>query len=558
MGSAEQNGKPASFLPTREEYLAAALNAVDISIFAIRLDTGTITACNQKLCAELEKQEDEIENHHYSDIFWNEFCKKLEKLLNKCTFEKPTTCIYYWAQRLQWVQISVKKVAAPGGISLAIVSLANITDIGRSEYEHHRLAFYDQLLSIPNERQLEQDVASLEEYESAALLHFEINHFYAINDVYGADSGDFLLEQVRDWLLATSAENSRLYRINYDEFSILIQDIDLERAQQRARQILHRFTQPWQSAQRLLDLYCTISLGIIYGPYLEGDIHNLLFRTISGNTKPGSFTLYSADMDREYKQKLLMRQALINCLLENMKGFSVAYQPIVHAGNGSWAGLEALCRWVSPEFGPISPTVFIPELEQLGLIDQLDTWVTRTAVRQCTEWGLSGKNFFLDVNFSPLQMVNHWFASSLQSLLEEYSFPANKLYLEITESNRFDFSDENLAVLGTLQNLGVHISLDDFGTGYSTFQTLMRLPAQVLKTEKSFIENLENDTYRQHLVRMMVTLAHTASMKIICEGVETDAQRQLLVSYGADFFQGYLFSRPLNEAQLVQNLYRFQ
>lgn len=298
-------------------------------------------------------------------------------------------------------------------------------------------------------------------------------------------------------------------------------------------------------------------MSIVYGPYVGGDVRNRLSRTVIGAGKVGIYTVYDAKMDQRIKRDLLMRQTLVNCLQNNMQGFSIHYQPIVNPYTGYWIGAEALCRWSHPLFGRVPPSVFVAQLEQLNLIDQLDQWVLKTAVAQCHKWGLDKCDFILDVNVSPVQMMSEGYITDLMCLLEKNNYPGKKLCLEITESSRFKYSDCNLTTLERLRSYGVSVSLDDFGTGYSGFENLVKIPANRIKTEKSFIDSLESDPYQQYLLRMMVDLAHTAGMEVITEGVETEGQKELLMMYGVDFFQGYLYSRPLTIAQMNKNLNQF-
>lgn len=540
------------------KFLFPTLDYVDIASFAVNTESGLILCCNQRLCSDLRKTREEITGHTYEEVFWEDFSTRLRLLMEKSTFSGPVSEVYYWTWRMLWGQLTIRKVKTFENSVIALVTITDITEIGRSEYEYRRMAFYDQQLDLPNGRQLELDAAALANQDDVALIHFDINFLAGINDVYGWGTGDFLLTQIRNWLAtATMPGDSGLYRVNEDTFAILARHISLPEAKKLARQILRRFTKPWQSLNNLPNLYCNITVGVIYGHYVGADAKNQLFRMMERNVYPGDYMVYDATMDARHKKRILLRQTLINCMQQNMEGFSVVFQPIVDAKTENWVGAEALCRWNAPGLGHISPLIFIEELEQLGLITQLDTWVMETAVRQCAEWGLGGKNFFLDVNLSPVQILNKQFLEDLQNLLKVYHFPNEKLCLEITESKKFNFSPANVALLNRLRATGIRISLDDFGTGYSSFQNLRLLPAYVLKTEKAFIDNLEKDSYLQYLLSTMVNLAHAADMKIICEGVEMPHQQEILKGFGADYFQGYLFSRPLSVEKMRKKLARF-
>lgn len=535
------------------------LNAADVAIFTVNLNDGLIQYCNQKMCEDLRMKQEEIINQNYKDVFWADLMTRLEHLMAQSSTEKAVTGVYYWKKRIMWVLIAMRTVQQEGNAPVAVVTVTNVTSLSMPENDFEKVAYYDPQMGIANGRQLEKDVAELDDHTDVALVHFDIDKFSTVNEVYGWDTGDYVLEQIRDWIMETAKAGNRLYRMSEDEFAILIRHTTLANAKRRARQILARFKQGWRVApDDSRELYCNITMSVVYGKYVEGDVRNTLSRTVIGAGKSGGFTLYDAKMDQRIQHIFLIRQTLVNSLQNQMQGFSIQYQPIVNPYTGNWVGAEALSRWGHPQVGRVSPVLFINQLEQLGLIEQLDNWVLETAVKQCTEWGLDKKEFMLDVNMSPLQGVSENYVAKLMKMLDKYKYPRNKLCLEITESNKFKFTEHNMETFRRLRGLGVCIALDDFGTGYSNFENLMRMPAYLLKTEKSFIDSLESDPYQQYLLRMMVELAHTAGLKVVSEGVETEGQKRLLMDYGVDYLQGYLFSKPLTVAQMGKCLHHFK
>ncbi|MDL2324912.1 EAL domain-containing protein [Ruminococcaceae bacterium OttesenSCG-928-A16] len=543
----------------QKDYSKATLSALDVSVFTVELATKTIVSVNKRMCEDIEKSAEELLGQPYNLVLWDEFTAVLDELIARAEFGRPRNSTYYWPLRAQWGQVGVRKIQHPTLGSLAVISVTNVTKVSRMEQEYRRMAFFDQQLDIPNGLQLEHDVDMLKSVERVALVHFDIDRFSTINDVYGWDTGDFLLLQIRDWMLKTAVPGCKLYRVSEDEFAMMIVDVSLEDAKKRAQQVLKRFTKPWEAfRQNGLPLYCTITIGVVYGKYLRGDIRNQLFRTINAAGKTGGVFLYDEKMDRLYKEKLLLRQNLINSVQQNMLGFSLRYQPIIDAKTLRWSGVETLCRWNAPNGTAVSPTLFIKELEQLGLIPQLDNWVLETALRECQAHGLGNEDFILDVNLSSLHLLDDAYVKNLLNTLKRYNLPCHKLSLEITESSRFNFSSGSMQYLQKLADEGVNIALDDFGTGYSSFDNLMKLPASTLKTEQSFIENLETDPYLQYLLQAMINIAHTAKMAVIAEGVETEGQKELLTSYGVDCMQGYLFGKPMQISELAKHLPKFR
>ena len=421
------------------------------------------------------------------------------------------------------------------------------------------MIYFDHLLGMPNGMKLEEDINELASVETVALVYFEIERLEEINDLYGWENGDNLLKQIRDWLYISETRRAQFYRVN-NGFAMLGRKTSMKDAQKRAKEIQDRFSQPWilPTADNDLQLYCTIKLGIVYGKYIRNEMRNLVLRTIrlAENTKAG-YAVYDEQADRQAKRALMIRNTLINCVRNDMQGFEVHYQPIVEIRSQRWIALEALCRWTTPEGEKISPVEFIRLAEQLNLIHQVDAWVRKTAMHTCVALKLDKKDFVLDINFSPMQQIDDTFIDGLLCTLDETAFPPQKLNLEITESAKMVFDESNLNGLNRLQQNGIILSLDDFGTGYSSFANLIKMPAKVLKTEKMFLDDIEKDPYRQHLLNMLAELAHYHEMHLVAEGVETIEQYELLKKYAVDCAQGYLFSTPLPYEQLRQQIDRF-
>lgn len=536
------------------------MDTMNVAAAVIARNDGVIWYVNNRSCIDLHMTGSQIVGKSFYQIYWPDFCLMLESLFSMALDGNVHTQIHYWAERNFWGQASVCSFDwnAPGDTFLLTVT--NITEISKSEYEYKRLAYYDTQLDLPNARKLEVDLRELNNYNQVALLHFSVEHYYSINNLYGLDTGDYLLQQVRNWLEETALPNSQLYRTHDAAFAILLRNAEPDEAKQWAETILERFRHHWElpPGDHSLPLYCTIKLGVVLGKNLDKDVRNLLYRTVVAPINHGSYVLYNADLEQRINNRLQLRQHLVNCVQDNMRGFEVYYQPILEAEQSRWAGAEALCRWTTPEGKVIPPSVFIDEAEQMGLITQIDDWVMETALADCKHWNLTDKDFFIDINVSPLRRVDERFVLQLLKLIRRCELPEGMVNLEITETAKFNFSTENMRHWERLTDAGVVIGLDDFGTGYSSFNNLVHIPAKLLKTEKCFIDELETDKYLQYLVKHTIQLAHTAGMRIISEGVETEGQKRLLQSFGVDFMQGFLFSQPLPAKEFARQLHRYK
>lgn len=533
---------------------------LEIGVMILDRNNGKFLFVDRRTSEDIGREQENICGKHYRQIFLPEFAATFEHLISDCEDGNEHTIIYYWAEKNIWEQISARQIQWETSPAL-LLSFTNVSEIARLEYHFENIAYFDNLLKLPNGKKLEEDINELASVEAVTLIYFQIERFDDINNLYGWDIGDYLLQQVRDWLLASETRRAQLYRIS-NGFALLGRGVTLESAEDRAREIVERFRQPWlvPAAGSDHSLYCTVKLGIVYGKYIKNEMRNLLLRTIQAadqTIEPG-YAIYDEKTDKKVTTTLQLQEMFIACLQNNMQGFSVYYQPIVETKTQRWTAVEALCRWTTPDGRNMPPSRFIPFAEQLGLIEQLDAWVCKTAMSQCVLLGLDKKDFRLDVNFSPTRKVGEKFVQNLLRTLKETGFPAGKLTLEITESAKMSFNEENLNGLRNLRKHGIALSLDDFGTGYSSMENLINISASILKTEKIFLDDILNDNYRQYLLRMLVNLAHYLDMQLIAEGVETMEQYALLQDYNVDYLQGFLFSPPLPLEQLEREIWRFQ
>ena len=540
------------------EILESMFHNLNVAVMAIDIIDGRMLYFNEKVCTDMEFEADNLSGKKYKEIFTPDFKKSYEQLKKECRDGEIHTIVYYWSNKSIWEQVSAKMFKWSGGTDVILMTITNITDVARAEYEYKQLAYYDSLTGLPNGKKLEEDINDLVNVETVVMIYFQIEGFYEINDLYGFDAGDSLLLQVRDWLLFSETKDAQLYR-GSEGIVVLGHKVTMDNAIERAEKIVDRFNQPWvlYINGNNYSVYCHVRVGIVYGKYVKNEMRTLLLRSLRAPVTPGGYSIYDEEEDKKAKEELTLRQTFINCVYNNMEGFRVYYQPIVDGTTEKWVGAEALCRWRTPDGIDIPPLDFIHHAEKLKLISKLDNWVRERSMNDCMIWGMNTKNFFLDVNFSPNEVIDDIFIDRLMINLKKTGYPAIKLTMEITESAKMKFDEVNLAGLRKLKEKGIIFSLDDFGTGYSSFENLIKIPASNLKTEKVFLENIENNKYKQYLLKMLIELAHHLNMKIICEGVETEGQKKLLKEYGVDCMQGYLFSKPMNREKFEQEIWRY-
>ncbi|MDL2248070.1 EAL domain-containing protein [Tyzzerella sp. OttesenSCG-928-J15] len=474
--------------------------------------------------------------------------------------------VYEWERYAphygKWFRFNAQDIVWLDGSNAVMLSFLDISSSKRLEMSLSQLAFYDADTGLYNSVKLAHDASDTKNFVDCSYVFFDILSLRKINDAYGRRVGDGIIIGFIEWIKSADFGQEAFYRIDGDSFCLSFKGGAYAKAERVARIIYERCEEPWDLDlfDESYHIFCNITIGVIYGAELTENENfiSLMERTLEVAKENGTVAVFNVEMNSEFKKHLMLEVSLKNCVKQNMQGFMVYYQPIANPTTGIWAGVEALCRWISPEFGYVPPDIFITEAEQLGLMDAIGSWVMETAIRDCKTWGLDkNEGFFLDVNISALQLIDGNLESRIDELLEKYDYPGAKLSLEITESMEFHITEPIIQVINKLRAKGLQVALDDFGTGYSSFNVLKSLPVTLLKTEKVFMENIENDSYLQYLLYLMIELAHAADMKLIAEGVENEEQMRFLMRNGVDYMQGYLFAKPLSPVELERNLINF-
>lgn len=409
--------------------------------------------------------------------------------------------------------------------------------------------------------QLEADIGAMDFTSgSVHFMCYDIDALRQINYAYGRKVGDALLGHIARWIRATYP--GVLYRVEGDMFCCLLRGYTHEKIMEFAQDAFLQTQNIWtlDFGGQKMELCATASFCVIEADesVISQNLIDLFERTLSIAKYRQSVSVYNPETDRTACRHFRLRMDLKNHVLLHMRGFSLHYQPIVDPVHGVWKGLEALCRWSSSVFGPVPPNVFIPELEQMGLMPPFGLWVLETAISEAVELQLDQiEDFFLSVNVSCSQVAQYDFCDRLVAIIEKYKFPFYKLNLEITESCEFTFNEQMKETIQTLRELGISMALDDFGTGYSNLSNLKKLPATYIKTDRDFISQIESDRFVSYLLYVVSAAAHVNGMRLIAEGIETKEQLQLVMMNGADLVQGYLFSKPVPLGEIKKRIHYF-
>ena len=459
----------------------------------------------------------------------------------------------------EWLSIS-----APGfGQELAKQYVASFFDITANkayQAEISQMAYFDPLTELTNRRLLSDRLcqtlaAASRSRLHGAVLYIDLDNFKALNDSHGHEAGDQLLKQVAKRLRVLVREGDSVARMGGDEFVVLLDGLAAD-AVESARQarhigekILHELAQPYQLGD--LGFLCTASIGI--SMLLEQESGTDLLQqadlAMYQAKKAGRNTLrfFSTAMQQAVSAHATMEQDLRNAL--RLGQFELHFQPQVNAADRI-VGAEALLRWQHHQRGAVAPGEFIPLAEESALILPIGHWVLETACAQLKRWegNASTHHLQLAVNVSARQFRQDDFVAQVQELINTSAINPARLKLEITESMVLDL-DDTVTKMRALRLLGVHFSMDDFGTGYSSLSSLTRLPLDQLKIDRSFVRNMGHSHPEAIVVQTIIGMGNSLGMEVIAEGVETQAQRALLMQNGCLCYQGYLFSPAVPVAQ---------
>ena len=458
----------------------------------------------------------------------------------------------------EWLTINA--VHGPDGeLQNYVAACMDITRTKQSEMELERLAHHDALTGLPNRLLLMSTlehaiVRSQRNHIRGAVLMLDLDRFKNVNDSLGHPAGDQLLQEVAQRLSARLRGVDTVARLGGDEFVVLLEELaEPQDAAHVAQALIEACSVPF-----ILDggekVYVGASVGIslfpddsIVGDRLIQQADAALYSAKGAGR--GTYRFFTGAFTREARSRLDMESGLRRALDEQQ--FSLEYQPLVRAADGSIEGVEALVRWRHPERGMVSPAAFIPLAEETGLIVPLGEWVLRTACEQMRRWqdqGIAPR--MIAVNLSPRQFAQPDLKQQIEHALQESGLQPSALELEITETALLDASDAG-ARLKSLKALGVKLAIDDFGTGYSSLAYLSRFPIDKLKVDQSFVRNIPDDPTDMEIASAVITLARSLKLKVLAEGVETPAQLEFLRERGCDLLQGYLFSKPVPAEQVT-------
>jgi len=456
----------------------------------------------------------------------------------------------------QWLSIN-SVTDGDGHLQNYIGVFNDITEKKLSEKHILQMAHYDSLTQLPNralyyDRLAQALTRAKRNTTSLAVLFLDLNNFKAVNDIFGHDTGDLLLQQVAQRLSSTIRSSDTLSRLGGDEFIFLLEGIKdtagaVKEASSVAEKILQRLAEPFEICGHSINTGASIGISTcadkvegVNALIKQADLAMYQAKKIGKS----NYCFFSNKSLQEHSQEIRLKQDL-KVSTDNVD-FVLHYQPKFALSSKKIIGFEALIRWIHPQQGILYPEKFINLAEESGRLQQIGDWVLHEACQQLSQWRKMGNpELTIAVNLSAQQIKDPNIIKRINKYLSLYGLPTEALEIEVTETVMIHDTEYVSGVLNRMFELGIAVSLDDFGVGYSSLMHIKRFPIQLIKIDKSFIQGMLTSTNDEAIVNACITLAKSTGLKVVAEGVETTQQLERLESAGCDFVQGFLISKPV-------------
>ncbi|EGA68773.1 GGDEF domain-containing protein [Vibrio sinaloensis DSM 21326] len=426
----------------------------------------------------------------------------------------------------------------------------------KDKLEH--MALHDELTGLPNRSLLHEHIAqgvktSSDNCQQLAVMFVDLDDFKKVNDLYGHSAGDRLLSEIGKKFEAFLEPHEFVARFGGDEFIFCFPCLNnLAETESKVDQIKNVFKQHFVIDNKVLFASC--SIGVSMFPTDGHEPEDLISKADivlykSKARQKGDVLFFDSKINQQVQYDFLLERELRGAVERGE--LSVVYQPQIDAKNGKLYGVESLLRWHNPQLGHVSPLEFISLAEEIGLINQLGEFVLERSCEEISQH-FPDSDLMLSINISPMQLTNEMFVPQLLAAIARHNLTSKRITLEITENVLINDLPKVTPIITQLKELGFTISLDDFGTGYSSLSYLSNLSLDELKIDRVFIDKMLTSEQSDSLVKAIMAIAQSANMRVVAEGVETLAQKEVLINYGCDILQGYLIEKPIAAELLVE------
>jgi len=555
----------------KSQMLQLILDNAPIGIWA--QDTkGRLIAANKAFCDGFEMTEEEILSvNHYAEIYTDDKATRVNSIASDTSALKEDGPHYSNVNMMladgvshELEIIKVRVLDSEDKVSGLIGLSTDISQRKIAEENLKYLAHHDGLTGLANRNyfvdQLRKTFALARRQKNhGALLFFDCDHFKAINDSLGHQTGDKILKLIGERLAANIRVEDEVARLGGDEFVIMLvnigadQRVAAERAQSIAEKLREVILRPYELDGSFHHL--TPSVGVSLFPQEDQTADDVMKHADTAMYRAkdagrNTIRFFMPSMQQEVELRLRTQKELRRAISGDE--LELHYQPQISATEGV-TGVEALIRWNHPERGMVFPDGFIDIAEESSLIIPMGDWVLRNGLEQFKRWQAEGLNLgTLAINVSPKQFHQDTFVEYVKGLLIELQMGGDVLELELTENLLLDQTDKTVSKIEALKEVGVLFSIDDFGTGYSSMAYLKQLPLDRLKIDKSFVSDIMTNVNDAHIVKTIIGMAHNLGLELIAEGVETRDEMDFLLENGCYHYQGYYFSRPIAAGKIIE------
>lgn len=461
---------------------------------------------------------------------------------------------FFDAESGLWFDVSFSRLQWIDGREVVLISSNDVTLKKKNSTRNAFQAQNDFLTGLYNRMKCEIDLKktveqAIKNNQKGAVLFIDMDNFKNINDSLGHDYGDALLKEIGTILQGIPGLRNHCYRMGGDEFVAIVTPENLGLLKKILTNITTSFNKPWYLIDS--ECYCTMSMGVVIFPENGTDVNSLIKKADiamyeAKRSGKNCYAYYSEQANDSSYRRLEVESSMRQAVEASCEEFVVFYQPIIDTCTNLCTGCESLVRWDSKSLGFIGPGEFIPLAEYLGLITDIGDFVLETACRQCKEWNEKyNPDFRVNVNLSVVQLLQQNVVKHISELILSTGVNPANITLEITENLAINDMERVTAIISGLKKIGVKIALDDFGTGYSSLNYIKQLDFDVIKIDKSFVDEILTDDYEKAFVKLIVDLSRQIGVKLCVEGIESREQYELLRNLQADSIQGYYFSKPI-------------
>ena len=547
------------------DYLGDVLNGISDAVLVMTTD-GKVRTANAAAAGLFGVPEQELIGVAFTDLIAPEHLQAFN--LERLKAEPGETVVR--TQRGQTIPVSVHISSLgrePAGSNRGtILVLRDITDRKRAERRIRYLARFDTLTKMPNRMQfqhlLHQAITrNTRQGRGLVLLYIDIDNFKEINDTFGHETGDRVLETISERLARVLPRESVAGRLAGDEFAVFAEGLEGDQAghdqgRDLARLVLEEISKPLHLPGQEIDV--TASVGVALVPEHADNVIDLIRNADAAmyhakRQGRNCHVFYVPEMNAAAVERLLLKSKLRRALERDE--FVLRYQPKVDLASGEVIGSEALLRWRLPGHGEIAPSQFIPLAEESRLILDIGAWVLNQVCIDYSGWQQRVNDpGRVAINLSLKELSQASFIPRCRSVFERYNVPASCVELEITETTLMLDAERTLPLLDELRTMGVHLSIDDFGTGYSSLSALQQFPISTLKIDRSFVTNAATDPDDATIVRTIIEMGRSLGLQVIAEGIETEEQRYFLLHSGCQLGQGRLFGDAITSEAFLELL----